>query len=92
MSERSDTNRPLIEFPCPDYPIKVLGDAFDGYTASVMHVIDKHAQLSASPEPLKPSRNGRFVSLTVNIIATGEEQLKALHEELKALSFVKMVL
>ena len=88
----SDTERPLIEFPSTDYPIKVLGDAFDGYSEAILHVIDKHAELCAAPEPVKPSRNGRFVSLTVKITATGEDQLRALNDELKALSFVKMVL
>lgn len=88
----SDTDRPLIEFPCPSYPVKVLGDAFDGFTAAVLQVVDKHAELSAAPAAPKPSRNGRFVSLTLNIIATGEPQLRALNDELKALSFVKMVM
>lgn len=90
MSEQN--NPPVIEFPCPNYPVKIIGDAFDGYEAAVLEVVAQHAQLSAAPKPLNPSRNGRFVSLTVAIIATGEPQLKALHEALKGLSFVKMVM
>ncbi len=86
------TPGPLLVFPCPDYPIKVLGDAFEGYSTMVLGVIEKHAVLCSAPAPLKPSRNGRFVSLTVNIIATGEPQLRALNDELRALSFVKMVM
>lgn len=90
MSQEVD--RPLIEFPCENYPIKVLGDAFDGFIPAVMQVVDKHASLSAAPEAPKPSRNGRFVSLTLMIVATGEEQLRALNDDLRALSFVKMVM
>ena len=87
-----DVNRPLLVFPCPNYPIKILGDAFEGYTAAVLAVVEKHAQLSGAPLPLKPSRNGRFVSLTVNIIATGEPQLRVINDELRALSYIKMVM
>lgn len=88
----SDTTRPLIEFPCKDYPIKVLGDAFVGFRDEVLVVMNKHAELCGEPAPLNASRNGRFSSITVNIVATGEPQLRALNDELKALSFVKMVL
>ncbi|WP_053981848.1 YbeD family protein [Marinagarivorans algicola] len=84
--------RPLIEFPCPDYPIKVLGDAFVEFEKEVLAVLLKHADICGKPAPLNASRNGRFSSLTVKIVATGEPQLKRLHAELKDLSFVKMVL
>lgn len=87
-----DPNTPLLVFPCPDYPVKILGDAFEGFLPMVLDVIEKHAQLSAAPKPLNPSRNGRFVALTVTILATGEPQLRALTDELQALSFVKMVM
>ncbi len=88
----SDTDRPVIEFPCENYPIKVLGDAHVEFQSQVLEVLAKHAEICAAPLPAKPSRNGRFVSLTVKIVATGEPQLRTLHEELKALSIVKMVL
>ncbi len=87
-----NTQRPLIEFPCQDYPIKVLGDAFVEFEKEVLAVLLKHAELCGNPSPLNESRNGRFSALTVKIVATGEPQLKRLHEELKDLSFVKMVL
>ena len=88
----SANDRPIIEFPCPDYPIKVIGEAFDGYVEQVLAVVEKHGELSVAPKAPVPSRNGRFVSLTVLIVATGEDQLKALHGALKVLPFVKMVL
>ena len=39
-----------------------------------------------------PSRNGRFLSVSVEIVATGEAQLKALHEDLLAHDQVRLVL
>lgn len=88
----SDTDRPIIEFPCENYPVKVLGDASDDFQTLVLEVFARHAEICAAPAPAVPSRNGRFVSLTVKIVATGEPQLKRLHEDLKALSWVKLVL
>ncbi|MFH7572408.1 DUF493 family protein, partial [Pseudomonas syringae group genomosp. 7] len=31
------------EFPCNEYPIKVIGDTSEGFTAAVMQVLEKHA-------------------------------------------------
>jgi putative lipoic acid-binding regulatory protein len=86
------TTPPKITFPCRDYPIKVLGEAVEEFRESVLAVLANHAEFSSDHAPIKPSSKGRFVSLTVYIIATSEVQLKALHTELIGLSFVKMVL
>lgn len=88
----SDTDRPVIEFPCHNYPVKVLGDAHEDFHSLVLEVFARHAEICAPPAGAATSRNGRFLSLTVNIVATGESQLQTLHEELKALHLVKLVL
>ena len=85
-------NPATIEFPCPDYPIKVLGQAVENFEAEVLKIVSRHAELSQPPEPPKNSREGRFLSLTLAIVATGESQLRALNDELLALDFVKMVM
>lgn len=83
---------PRIEFPC-DYVIKVVGDAGDDFEAFVLASLEDHAELATSCEVrLRPSSNGRFVSLTVTIVATGEPQLRAIFETLKASGRVHMVL
>ncbi|MGD8175737.1 YbeD family protein [Marinimicrobium sp. ARAG 43.8] len=84
---------PKIEFPCENYPIKVLGDAGDELPQLVVEVMERHAPgFDQSRIRVKASRNGTYQSLTVWITATGEPQLKSIHQELIASSVTKMVL
>lgn len=82
---------PTISFPC-DYPIKVVGDAAEDFTAMVCQVVLRHdAGFDASSIQVVESRNARFLSVRLTLRATGEVQLKALFEELKATGRVHMV-
>ena len=93
LSANEGTQAPKIEFPCADYPIKVMGDASDEMRALVIEVMDRHAPgFDQSSITVRQSSKGRYQSLTVYITATGVEQLTALHEELKASDLIKIVL
>ena len=83
---------PRIEFPC-DYPIKVIGDVSDDSVTSIVGVVRRHAP-EVTPDVIstRHSSNGNFQSVRVTIVATGETQLKALHQELMSLPGVRMVL
>lgn len=88
----SEPNTPKIEFPC-DYAIKVIGNAAPDFREFVVGVVVQHApELRESDVTVKDSRNGRFCSVRLTIVATGEPQLQALFEELKASGRVHMVL
>jgi putative lipoic acid-binding regulatory protein len=89
----SDLNPPRIEFPCADYPIKVMGDATEDLQSWVMNIMERHAPgFDEARVTVRDSRNGRFQSVTVFITATGEPQLRAIFEDLKKYDAVKMVL
>lgn len=91
MSEVTD-NAPRIEFPC-QYPIKVIGNAGEGFVALVTDIVERHAPgLDSSAIDVMESKNGRFLSVRIKITATGPEQLQALNAELKATGRVQMVL
>ena len=88
----SDIERPRIEFPC-DYPIKIVGDAAADFRRVVEDVVERHAAGFARELVTERfSAGGRFVSITVTIVATGPAQLQSLFEELKATGRVHMVL
>ena len=88
----SDPKAPKIEFPC-DYVIKVIGDAAPDFVEFVVGIVERHApELSDKDVSVKDSKGGRFASVNLKIVATGEPQLKALFEELKASGRVHMVL
>ena len=83
---------PRIEFPC-DYPIKVIGDVSGTSVAEIVAVVRRHApEVTPDEVSTRQSRKGNFQSVRITIVATGEPQLRALHEELMALPSVRMVI
>ncbi|MCM0611078.1 DUF493 domain-containing protein [Marinobacter sediminum] len=88
----SEPKAPKIEFPC-DYVIKVIGNAAPDFTEFVVEVVEQHAPgICEDDISVNDSRKGRYSSVQLKIVATGEAQLKALFEDLKASGRVHMVL
>ncbi len=89
----SQQEPPKIEFPCENYPIKIMGEHSERYQEIALTVVEKHAPgFDRERISVRVSSKGSFRSITVYITATGADQLKALHVELQALSETKMVL
>ena len=83
---------PKIEFPCR-YPIKIMGEATDGFTSDVLEIVSRHASdVSDTDLSTRASAKGNYLSLTVTINATGVAQLEALFADLKSLAAVRLVL
>jgi uncharacterized protein len=90
---KNDLPPPVIEFPCPRYPIKVIGDAGEGFAEMVIAVMQRHApDFDPSTLTRRDSSNGRFHSFQVLITATGPLQLEAINSDLRATGRVHMVL
>ena len=88
----SEPTPPKIEFPC-EYFIKVIGDAAPDFQDFVFEVVRSHApDLQPENVSVKASSGGRFTSVHLSFIATGEPQLQAMFVELKASGRVHMVL
>ncbi len=89
----SEQQPPKIEFPCPDYPIKVIGHNAEDFRGFVIETVQIHApDLDITQVTVQDSRNGRFQSVRFTITATGTDQLKALHADLMASGRVQMVI
>ena len=82
---------PRLEFPCA-YPVKVLGDNSAGFIAAVLAVFSRHFAEQPLQSSLRPSSGGRFISVTVTVNATGADQLAELHEALKLIEGLRLVL
>lgn len=92
-SPASDQEAPKIEFPCPDYPIKVVGEACENYDQIVVDIVRVHADdCDFERIRVQESSKGRFRSVTLYIIATGPDQLEKIHQDLRAHPSVKMVI
>jgi hypothetical protein len=91
-SDQQDVEAPRIEFPCL-YPIKIIGISEGDFEAEVVAVVERHTgKIDAELIKVRNSRKNNYISVTVTIAATGEEQLQNIFLDLKAVSKVKMVL
>ena len=82
----------LLAFPC-DFPIKVMGRKQPGFTKAVTDIVVKHApDFDLATVQMRPSRKGRYLSVTCIVRATSREQLDALYQELCDHPAVVMVL
>ncbi len=89
----SDLPPPKIEFPCPDYAIRVMGESSEHFRAHVVAVFERHApDFDRETINIRASSNGRYESVKVTITATGVEQLQAIFIDLKKHPAVQMVL
>jgi len=82
----------LLAFPC-DFPIKVMGKTQTGFAQAVIEVVRRQAP-DFEPETLemRPSREGKYLSLTCTIRAVSRAQLDDLYRELCDHPMVTMVL
>ena len=89
----AEATPPEIEFPCPDYPIKVIGSVSPEFNEFVLTVTERHAPgFDAERIVVRESNGGKYLSMTIWITATGTDQLSALNTALRQNRLVKMVL
>jgi hypothetical protein len=81
-----------LAFPC-DFPIKIMGRKQQGFAQEVMDVVLRHApDFDPQTMEMRPSRQGRYLSVTCVVRATSREQLDKLYQELCDHPGVVMVL
>ncbi len=81
-----------LTFPC-DFPIKAIGKAREDLDAIVFALVHPHApDLSEGAIRTRPSRGGNYLSVTITIQATSQEQLDAIYISLSASEHLTMVL
>lgn len=82
----------LLVFPC-DFPLKVMGRHNDDFRSVALGIVHKHVARDAIGNiEERPSKDGKFLSLTYNIRAHSKEQLDALYRELTSCEKVLIVL
>ena len=82
----------LLDFPC-DFPIKVMGRKAPGFAQAITDIVRRHApDFDPASVEMRPSRQGRYLSVTCVVRATSRGQLDALYQELCDHPWVVMVL
>ncbi len=85
-------HEPLLKFPC-EFVIKVFGNASDQFEVEVITLVRKHIQeLREDAIRTRPSKDGKYVALTISITAESKEQLDDIYRELAASPQVLMAL
>lgn len=87
MSEESP-----LRFPC-EFPIKMMGRDTPEFRATARSLVEKHVgQVDDERVQASLSRNGRFVSVTVTVTATSQQQLDDIYRDVTAHDDVLMAL
>jgi len=93
LTEPSSEGPPRIEFPCDDYPVKIVGENHSAFAEDVIELVRRHApEITDAHVKVRASNAGNYCSVTISIRATGEVQLRELHETLKGHPLVHLVL
>ncbi|HSG97953.1 MAG TPA: DUF493 domain-containing protein [Woeseiaceae bacterium] len=86
------TDESAIEFPC-SFPIKMMGRDTPEFRATARNLVERHVgDLNDGAIQTAQSRNGNFVSVTVTITATSQEQLDAIYMDVSSHEDVLMAL
>ncbi len=94
-TEKSSENNALesvIAYPI-DFPIKIMGPNHPAFLPTMTALVRKHAEdFDEDQASLRPSKKGKYVSLTVTIRAVSREQLDNIYQELSDHPMVSMAL
>jgi len=81
-----------LQFPC-EFPIKMMGRDTPDFRLLVRGLVEKHAgKVTDEAVQAAVSRNGSFVSITVTISATSQQQLDDIYRDATAHNDVLMAL
>ncbi len=72
----------IMQFPC-SFTIKAMGLATPEFTAIVEEIVSHHApEIDEDAVTTRPSREGKYSSVSITIEATSRQQLDAIYQEL----------
>ena len=82
----------VMTFPC-SFPIKLMGRETVEFRRTVRKIVEKHTgPLDDDAIESSLSRNGRFVSVTITVVAQSREQLDDIYRDATAHDDVIMAL
>ncbi len=70
----------FLEFPC-EFPIKIIGKADVPCELKAVEIIRRHAVLIDGSVRTRPSRNQKYLAVTVTIEAHSRPQLDSIYQE-----------
>lgn len=90
--QAADNGETLLEFPC-NFDLKVFVKPEVGVDQQILELLEPHiGKIPLSACQRKVSRTGKYVSLTVNYVATSKKQVDAVYAELGNCPLVVMAM
>ena len=84
--------QPLLTFPC-EFVIKVFGLASDDFEAAVITLIRQNvSDIREDTFRTRPSKDGKYLAITITIQAESREQLDKIYQDLSANPLILMAL
>lgn len=81
-----------LEFPCV-FAIKAFGHSHPGFQQIVVEIVREHApEIDEDAVTIRPSRGGKYLAVTVTIVAESRAQLDAIYRALTDSEHVLMAL
>ena len=88
----TESNDDIFKFPC-EYPIKVFGLNQPKIEESVCSIVENYVgKLHKNQVSIKNSSKGKYVSITIRIIATSRQQLDSINADLQKSPLVSYLL
>lgn len=85
-------NETLLEFPC-EFSVKAMGLNEPDFHEVVVQIVRRHCpELGEGCATTRPSKNGKWISVTVTFEATSKKQLDSIYMDLTAHERVTMSL
>jgi putative lipoic acid-binding regulatory protein len=82
----------LHKFPC-EFIIKVFGNKNDEFETTVITIIRQHCpDLRENALVLRPSKDGKYLAISVTLEAESKEQIDAIYRDLSANPNILMAL
>ena len=86
------TDDTLLEFPC-DFPIKIMGKASDEFRSLALGIVAQHfGEIQPERVEERPSKGGRYLSITCTVRAESKAQIDACYTDLTACQQVLVAL
>lgn len=87
-----EQNTSLLKFPC-DFTFKVIGEASDDFEGAVLGIFRSHfTNLGEAAIKITPSKNKKYLSLSIHVFAQNKEQLDKTYQALTENPLILFVL
>ncbi|MBT4837674.1 MAG: DUF493 domain-containing protein [Methylococcales bacterium] len=82
MNNSNSDDETLLEFPC-EFSVKAMGLTSEQFENTIVCIVRKHAaDFGEAAVKNRPSKNGKYQSISITITAQSKQQLDNIYQDL----------